>query len=145
MARFSVPQYVQLTTRVCVEYSIAASEVPYQEPPAEPCLTVRLTWAGSVVVGSRYAEARTSAAAVNAARWSGGVKVHLLSGYAVPLKEARPRARVCSLPCGVNLVGRPSVGVVEHFDRRCYCVVLTGPRRADRAPFEGLFRTGRVF
>ena len=61
---------------------------------------MRLTWAapGNVVVECRYAEARTSAAAVNAARWSGGITAHLLSGYVVTLSSAPThRASACRL------------------------------------------------
>ncbi len=44
---------------------------------------MRLTWAapGNVVVRYRYAEARTRAAAVTAACWSGGITAHLLSRF----------------------------------------------------------------
>jgi hypothetical protein len=55
---------------------------------AEPCLTDAAPYAAPsrVVVRCRYAEARTNAAAVSAARWSGGITGHLLSGSVVTLR-----------------------------------------------------------
>jgi hypothetical protein len=65
----------------------------------EPCLADAAHWAapGSVVVGYRYAEARTSAAALSAACWSGGITAHLLSGLAVTHRGAHRRLHALPL------------------------------------------------
>jgi hypothetical protein len=86
--------------------ALSDSQVRCRERQLEPCLTDAAHWAapGSVVVGYRYAEARTSAAALSAACWSGGITAHLLSGLVVTHRSAPTSATFCRSLNPVNRI-----------------------------------------